>query len=109
MTVSRELARYTLDLVGVQEVRWEGSGPETVGEYRFFYGKLVIEAGRYSETLVSISQITMLRIPGYCTLHARRLENLRSLPKSRNSMMMSLYINQEPSTVPLNCGYFFVI
>jgi hypothetical protein len=24
MTVSRELARYKLDLVGVQEVRWEG-------------------------------------------------------------------------------------
>jgi hypothetical protein len=23
MTVSRELARYKLDLVGVQEVRWE--------------------------------------------------------------------------------------
>jgi exonuclease III len=23
-TVSRELARYKLDLVGVQEVRWEG-------------------------------------------------------------------------------------
>jgi hypothetical protein len=28
MTVSRELARYELDLVGVQEVRWEGSGTE---------------------------------------------------------------------------------
>jgi hypothetical protein len=25
-TVSRELARYKLDLVGMQEVRWEGSG-----------------------------------------------------------------------------------
>jgi hypothetical protein len=39
MTVSRELARYKLDLVGVQEVRWEGSGTETAGEYTFFYGK----------------------------------------------------------------------
>jgi exonuclease III len=28
MTVSRELARYKLDLVGVQEVRWEGNGTE---------------------------------------------------------------------------------
>jgi hypothetical protein len=27
-----------LDLVGVQ-VRWEGSGTEPAGEYRFFYGK----------------------------------------------------------------------
>jgi hypothetical protein len=26
MTASRELARYKLDLVGVQEVRWEGGG-----------------------------------------------------------------------------------
>jgi hypothetical protein len=25
--------------VGVQEVRWEGSGTEPVGEYTFFYGK----------------------------------------------------------------------
>jgi exonuclease III len=25
MTVLRELSRYRLDLVGVQEVRWEGS------------------------------------------------------------------------------------
>jgi hypothetical protein len=38
-TVSRELARYKLDLVGVQEVRWEGGGTEPVGEYTFVYGK----------------------------------------------------------------------
>jgi hypothetical protein len=38
-TVSRELARYKLDLVGVQEVRWEGGGTEPVGEYKCFYGK----------------------------------------------------------------------
>jgi hypothetical protein len=34
-TVSRELARYKLDLVGVQEVRWEGGGSEPAGEYTF--------------------------------------------------------------------------
>jgi hypothetical protein len=28
MTVSRELSKYKLDLVGVQEVRREGSGTE---------------------------------------------------------------------------------
>jgi hypothetical protein len=31
MTVSRELSKYKSDLVGVQEVRWEGSDTETVG------------------------------------------------------------------------------
>jgi exonuclease III len=35
MTVWRELA----DLVGVQEVRWEGGGTEPAGEYTFLYGK----------------------------------------------------------------------
>jgi hypothetical protein len=39
MTVSRELSKYTLDLVGVQEVRWEGSGTEPAGEDTFFYSK----------------------------------------------------------------------
>jgi hypothetical protein len=39
MTVLRELFRYRLDLVGVQEVRWEGSGTTPAGEYTFFYGK----------------------------------------------------------------------
>jgi hypothetical protein len=39
MAVSRELSKYKLDLVGVQEVRWEGGGTEPAGEYTFFYGK----------------------------------------------------------------------
>jgi hypothetical protein len=39
MTVSRELSRYRLDLVGMQEVRWEGSGTTPAGEYAFFSGK----------------------------------------------------------------------
>jgi hypothetical protein len=38
MTVSRELLRYKLDLVGVQEVGWEGGGTEPAGEYTFFCG-----------------------------------------------------------------------
>jgi hypothetical protein len=38
-TVSRELARYKLDLVGVEEVGWEGGGTELAGEYTFFCGK----------------------------------------------------------------------
>jgi hypothetical protein len=28
VTVSKELSKYMLDLVGVQEVRWDGSGTE---------------------------------------------------------------------------------
>jgi hypothetical protein len=35
MTVSRELSKYKLNLVGVQEVRWEGGGTESAGEYTF--------------------------------------------------------------------------
>jgi hypothetical protein len=31
-TVSKELSKYKLHLVGVQEVRWEGGGTEAAGE-----------------------------------------------------------------------------
>jgi exonuclease III len=37
--VAKEILKYKLDLVGVQEVRWEGGGTEQVGEYTFFCGK----------------------------------------------------------------------
>ena len=33
------MARYKLDLVGVQEVRWEKEGRVKAGDYSFFYGK----------------------------------------------------------------------
>jgi hypothetical protein len=39
MTVSRDLSKYKLHLVEVQEVGWEDSGTELAGEYTFFYGK----------------------------------------------------------------------
>jgi hypothetical protein len=39
MIVARELARYKLDLVGVQEVRWDKGGTVRAGDYTFFYGK----------------------------------------------------------------------
>jgi hypothetical protein len=39
MTVLKELSKNTLDLVGVQKVRWEGSGTEPAGKYIFFNGK----------------------------------------------------------------------
>jgi exonuclease III len=39
VTVSKELSKYRLNLVGVQEVRWEGGGTKRAGKYTFFYGK----------------------------------------------------------------------
>jgi hypothetical protein len=38
-TVTGELTEYKLDLVGVQEVRWDKGGTEPAGDYTFFYGK----------------------------------------------------------------------
>jgi hypothetical protein len=40
MAAARELARYKLDLVGVQEVRWDKEGTVKVGDYSFFYEKV---------------------------------------------------------------------
>jgi hypothetical protein len=37
---SQGIARYKLDLVGVQEVRWEKGGTVRAGDYNFFYGKI---------------------------------------------------------------------
>jgi hypothetical protein len=36
---ARELARYKLDLVNVQEVKWDKGGTERAGYYNFFYGE----------------------------------------------------------------------
>jgi exonuclease III len=38
-SVVRVLEKYKLDLVGVQEVRWEGEGYQTADNYTFSYGK----------------------------------------------------------------------
>jgi hypothetical protein len=37
--LAEEISKYKLDLVGVQEVRWDGGGTEPAGEYTCFYGK----------------------------------------------------------------------
>jgi hypothetical protein len=37
--VAKEISKYKVYLVGVQEVRWDGSGREPAGEYTFLYGK----------------------------------------------------------------------
>jgi hypothetical protein len=39
MTVVRELVRYKLDLVGVQEVRWDKEETVREGDYTFFLWK----------------------------------------------------------------------
>jgi len=36
---ARELGRYKLEVVGVQEVRWDKGGTVREGNYDFFYGK----------------------------------------------------------------------
>jgi len=36
---ARELVRYKLDVVGVQEVSWDKGGTVRAGDYDFFYGK----------------------------------------------------------------------
>ena len=36
---AKELARYKLDLVGVEEVRWDKGGMLRAGDYNFVYGK----------------------------------------------------------------------
>jgi hypothetical protein len=36
---ARELARYKLDLVGVQEVRWDKEGTVRARDYNCFYGE----------------------------------------------------------------------
>jgi hypothetical protein len=38
VTVSKELSKCKLDLVGMQQIRWECGGNELAGEYTFFYG-----------------------------------------------------------------------
>jgi hypothetical protein len=38
-TVTRELAKYKLYFVGVQEVMWDKEGTVRAGEYTFFHGK----------------------------------------------------------------------
>jgi hypothetical protein len=36
-TVARELGKYKLELVGVQEIRWEKGGTVRAEDYTFFY------------------------------------------------------------------------
>jgi hypothetical protein len=57
MTVAKEIPKYKLDLVGVQEVRWDGGGTEPAGECTFFYGKE--NENRESDTSFLHTKITI--------------------------------------------------
>jgi hypothetical protein len=39
MTVAKEISKYKIDLVGVQEDRWDRGGTEPASEFTFFNGK----------------------------------------------------------------------
>jgi hypothetical protein len=39
MTVKKEISKYKLDLVAVQEVRWDRGGTEPAGKHTYFLGK----------------------------------------------------------------------
>ena len=39
LLVTSEIEKYRVDLIGVQEVRWEGSGTLESGNYTLFYGE----------------------------------------------------------------------
>jgi hypothetical protein len=39
MTIAKEISKYNLDFVQVQEVGWGKDGTEPAGEHTFFYGK----------------------------------------------------------------------
>jgi hypothetical protein len=40
--IEEEISKYNLDLVRVQEVRWDGGGTEPAGEYTCFYYYIII-------------------------------------------------------------------
>jgi hypothetical protein len=56
-TVARELGKYELELVGVQEVRWEKGGTERAEDYTFFYGAFELGTGFFVHKRI-ISAVT---------------------------------------------------
>jgi hypothetical protein len=38
-TAAKEISKYKLDLMGIQEVKWDGGSAESVGENTFFNRK----------------------------------------------------------------------
>jgi hypothetical protein len=59
-----ELSKYNLDLVGVQEIRWNRGGTKPAGEYIFFYekGNENYELGTFFYIKVSYYQSSLLKM-----------------------------------------------
>jgi len=53
---ARELVRYKLDLVGVQEVRWDEEGTVRVGDYIFFLWKRSSGSGMWGMDWIELAQ-----------------------------------------------------
>ena len=60
--MTSEIDKYTTDLVGVQEVRWEGGGTLESGNYALFYGEgalgvVTSEIDRCRMDLVTVQEV----------------------------------------------------
>ena len=53
---ARELVRYKLDLVGVQEVRWDEGGTVRAGDYIFFLWKRSSGSGMWGMDWIELAQ-----------------------------------------------------
>jgi hypothetical protein len=62
VTVLKEISKYKLDLVGVQEIRWDRGGTEPAGECTCFYatGNENHELGRATVSIHLFRHITKL-------------------------------------------------
>jgi hypothetical protein len=57
VTISKELSKYELDLVGVQEVTWEGGVPKPAGEYTSFPVCILVVVIKKHEAVISSSRM----------------------------------------------------
>jgi hypothetical protein len=63
--VARELARYKLDLMGVQEVRWDKVGTVRAGDYKFFYGNAPAHRSILVTEFLAKNKLITLEHPPY--------------------------------------------
>jgi hypothetical protein len=60
VTVSRELAKYKLDLVRVQEVKWDKGGTEPADIYTFFYGNGNVDCHLGTGTMSEVKRVEFI-------------------------------------------------